>query len=92
MAMADIRKEIFAQVDAEIEYAIAKWGTEFDDKNTLNDWVAYAVIYLARVAHIEAKKDDQEAALLKTIGLLVNALTRVKTNTLAARHYEKEVK
>lgn len=90
--MVDIRKEIFTQVDAEIEYATAKWGTEFDDKNTLNDWAAYATNYLGQALRMDADKDKQEVALLKTIGLLVNALARVKTGTLAARHYDKDVK
>lgn len=90
--MVNIYKEIFAQVEAELDYARNKWGSDFDDKNTLNDWAAYTINYLGQALRMDADKDKQEVALLKTIGLLVNALARVKNDDVAKRHYDKDVK
>lgn len=83
------RSEIYKAVDAELDYADAKWGTEFDDKNTLNDWAAYAGTYIGKATAVNADKGQQIAGLTKAIGLLVNALIRVKDGTVAKRHYDK---
>lgn len=81
--------EIFKDIEKELAYAEAKWGTEFDDKNTLNDWVAYSINYIGQATRMDADKEKQSAALRKSIGLLVNALIRVENGTLANRHYDQ---
>ena len=34
-------KTIIAEITNERNYQKRKWGNEFDDKNTVNDWVTY---------------------------------------------------
>lgn len=81
-------KEILDEVAAEREYALKKWGEEFDDKNTLNDWAVYINIYLSKALAMGASKEDVEKNLTKALGLVVSALIRVKEDTLAPRHYD----
>jgi len=76
------------EIKAEIARADVMWGTEFDDKNTLNDWIAYANIYLGQAANMKASQTEQYTNLLKAAGLIVNAATRVKSGNIQARHYD----
>ena len=41
------RTDVYKLIDAEREYQ-SKWPSEFDDKNTPNDWIAYIAIYLGK--------------------------------------------
>jgi len=56
---------VLAEVLSERSYQNKTWGTAFDDKNTLNDWVAYAVIYLGQAARMKAPPDEQRKGILK---------------------------
>ena len=76
------------RINAELEYAAEKWGTDFDDKNTLNDWISYAGMYSTDAARMGNDEDKQYAMLIKAAGLLVNAAERVRTGRVAPRHYE----
>lgn len=80
----------FNALDRELRYAWSKWGGEFDDKNTINDWIAYATLYMGDAAKIENKDDQvtQYGFLLKAAGLLLTAAARVRQNRIAGRHYE----
>jgi hypothetical protein len=74
----------------EVEQAELKWGMDFDDKNTLNDWVAYIGMYSTDAAKIEVQHnpDYQYAQLIKAAGLCINAATRVREGRLQLRHYD----
>ena len=75
-----------------IDAAEEKWGIEFDDKNTLNDWAASIVIYTARAVGC-ANKDDTEAqydALIDVAGLALTAAARVRLGTVKSRHYDEK--
>lgn len=78
-------------VVAEAEYAYNKWGVKFDDKNTLNDWAAYINIYVAETTRMNVAGDPefQYAQLIKAANLALTAAYRVRTKTVAPRHYER---
>ncbi len=74
----------------EQSYAHEKWGDEFDDRNTLNDWVTYSTMYATDAARMD-RQDDQDwqyRMLIKSAGLLMAAATRVRERRLTARHYD----
>ena len=78
----------FERVKTELIYADEKWGTEFDDKNTLSDWVAYTINYIGQATRMDATEEGKVVALRKAIGLLTNALVRIETQTMAKRHFD----
>ena len=86
-----MREQIFEEINKERDYQDQKWGTEFDDRNTLNDWVTYISIYLARAADMGNIHDPEKQRLymLKVASLAVVALeTFDRNNGFAPRHYE----
>ena len=38
-------EKIFAEIKDERDYQDEKWGPEFDDKNTLDNWIAFITAY-----------------------------------------------
>lgn len=85
------RDEIFNELKQEREYQDKKWGTEFDDKNTVNDWGTYINIYLAKATDMKATKEQQREAMRKVAALSLAALESFERNgKFAARHYDKE--
>lgn len=85
-----VKNETMAEMREIVDAAEKRWGTNFDDKNTLNDWVAYAMIYMSRATVInnQGKKDLQIDSLLKAAGLLVTAAQRIDDDKMAPRHYD----
>jgi hypothetical protein len=83
---------VLAEVLSERSYQNKTWGTAFDDKNTLNDWVAYAVIYLGQAARMKAPPDEQRKGILKAATLLVGGIEAFdrNNNSFAPRHYDPE--
>ncbi len=69
-------------------YAEEKWGTDFDDNNTINDWIAYATMYASDAPKIGNTVDQAYGYLIKAAGLLMEAAMRVRENRIANRHYE----
>lgn len=43
-----MREKIFKEIDAERDAQDAKWGAEFDDRNTAYNWAAYIAQYATR--------------------------------------------
>ena len=67
------------------------WGPAFDDKNTLNDWVAFANIYLGKASSMKATPEEQRKGVLKAATLLVASLQAFDRNGgFAPRHYDPE--
>lgn len=88
--MNKIRNSIFAQINTERAYQDKKWGTVFDDKNTINDWGTYIGIYLARATKMGTERTGQREAMVKVATLAVAALeTFDRNNGFAPRHYDK---
>lgn len=84
-----MRQEIFKQIEAERAYQDTRWGTSFDDKNTINDFAAYIGTYLGQATKIGLSKAEQRVQLLKVAALSVAALeTFDRNNGFAPRHYD----
>jgi len=83
------QKAIIDAVVAEREYQDKKWGRAFDDKNTVNDWAAYANIYLSNATTMKATPTEQRAGVLKAATLLIAALQAFDRNSgFPNRHYD----
>src|SRR5574341_470053 len=83
------RKDIFDQIEDERDYQDAQWGTEFDDRNTANDWVTYITQYASRAGVMNVTPDDFEQAMVKVAALAVAAIETSQRNSgPAARHYD----
>lgn len=86
--MSDFER-IVQQIKEEREYQ-AKWGNNFDDKNTANDWATYIAQYLTEGTRIKDPRPMREA-FLKAAALAVAALeTFDRNNGFAPRHYDKQ--
>lgn len=79
------RQEIFGNINAEREYQDRKWGTEFDSKNTVNDWVTYITNYLGKASTIPFNENTFRVNMYKVAALAVAALEQEK---YAPRHYD----
>jgi hypothetical protein len=75
---------ILEDITAERAYQEKSWGTAFDDRNTLNDWVAYA-------ASMKATPAEQREGILKTATILIAAVEAFDRNKgFPPRHYDPE--
>jgi hypothetical protein len=83
-----MREQIFKDIEAERKYQDEKWGRDFDDKNTTNDWAAYIVQYLGNVIKMPYDKQTVRKGMLKVATLAVAALERIDSDTVAKRHYD----
>lgn len=81
---------ILQEVVTEHKRALAKWGTEFDEKNTPNDWAHYINYYASTAAPLEFQGELFEANMLKVAGLALSALKQYRGNGLSPRHYDGE--
>lgn len=79
---------------AEVERQLQLWGTDFDDKNTANDWGEYILHYVA-MATYSGRKEEYSPEKFKTnmkkaAALCLSAILAVERNgDCAPRHYEK---
>ena len=84
------RQEIFNKIDEERTYQENKWGVEFDDQNTINDWVTYINQYASHAARMNVGVDHVEENLIKVAALAVAALEAIDRNGgLPNRHYDE---
>lgn len=99
MGVADhrlIRADILEAISKERKRQDRLWGSEFDDKNTPNDWVAYITNYVAAGAydgrHEKFTVEGFRANLLKAATVCVAAVETIDRNNgkLAKRHYDRE--
>lgn len=81
---------IYQEIQTEREYQDSKWGTKFDDKNTVNDWGTYINLYLGRATTMGASTQEQRLGLIRTASLAVAAIEAFdRNNGFPARHYDK---
>lgn len=85
--MKDIQT-IASDVLTEVRRAREQWGTDFDEKNTLNDWVTYINIYLGKAASMGVPKDEVVKNLRKAAGLALSALYMTENGVVPPRHYD----
>ncbi len=98
MSTSPIPEKIIKDIEAEREYASQYWNEDFDRNNTINDWVAYINIYLARAAKmrptdwsesLEEQKKRQREAMVKVANLAIAALEAFDRNEeFYPRHYD----
>ena len=85
MSRADILESISQERDYQDEQ---RWGNEFDDKNTVNDWVVYANRYANMAA--SGARDPMEA-FKKTAAICVAAMEAYERNGgFPPRHYDPQ--
>lgn len=83
------RNDIMMRVSNERDYQDQKWGTAFDDKNTVNDWCAYIASYTGRASKMGATKDEQIEGFIKVAALAVAAAEAAGRNDgFPPRHYD----
>jgi len=88
--MSEITDKIVQDIAAEYEYQLEKWGVEFDDKNTVNDWVAYLANYSSRASNMESPPSRQRESMVKVATLAVAAIAAFDRNgQFPPRHYEE---
>ena len=80
------RTQIFGNIETERAYQEQRWGTEFDSKNTPNDWVAYISKYLGQTVTMPFDEATFRKQMLKVAALAVAALEQ---DTYAPRHYDQ---
>jgi len=98
--MDDVKKAelqiIFDDLIKELEYA-EKWGEDFDNKNTINDWVTFINMYASDAAKLKysdpssPSQDPKEIRkkLVKAAGLCFSAIRKLDLGGFAPRHYDK---
>jgi len=83
----DGMEKVLEEIKKERERQESHWGTDFDDKNTLNDWVAYIMIKAGQAASMFSSPEKQRENLLKTAAwqlLLVKLL-------IATMDFQKDI-
>jgi len=86
--LEEIRRERIRQKDM--------WSGEFDRENTINDWLTYMVVYLARGAQwhpdcpdFDEAKEKFRENLVKVATLAVAAIECLDKDETAPRHYDE---
>jgi hypothetical protein len=83
---------LLEEIRQERVYQDGRWGVVFDDKNTLNDWLTYMMIYGGQAARMDSAPSEQRKNLVKVAALAVAALESFDRNKrFAPRHYEDGV-
>jgi hypothetical protein len=82
------RQRIYREIEEEREYQNGKWGTEFDDKNTINDWGSYITRYTGEATQVD-NPDEQRRQILKVAALAIAAIETFDRNQkFGRRHYD----
>lgn len=91
--MSDItttREDIVHAILKEREYQESKWGSDFDDKNTINDWVTYICHYASKAGMEEDLSGSADTRMLVKAATLCFAALEAdaRNNGFPARHYD----
>lgn len=82
--------DLLVALDREHCYSCDKWGHDFDDHNTINDWVSYINQYLALATPMDATDAQVQAGFTKAMNLCLSALAaRGRNGKFAPRHYDE---
>lgn len=83
------RDGIYAAIDAERDYQDDRWGDEFDDKNTSNDWATYICRYATNAAGFDVTTAQFREQMVKVAALAVASIEATDRNGgLPPRHYD----
>jgi hypothetical protein len=96
--LAEVNPDDYIQhVEAVLEEAVDAanlWGDDFDELNTINDWVIYTMRYLGNATRMGNTYTEQRAHLVKAGGLILNALrvsyARYPAAGFEPRHYDEQ--
>lgn len=90
-----VREEVFAAIDKERTYQDTQWGTEFDDKNTANDWSKYVLDYVSKAGPMPKRHPNLilqsvfEENMKKAAAICIAAIETSRRNGgPAKRHYD----
>lgn len=87
--MDNLTEKAINEILKEMGCARCKWDADFDDNNTLNDWIAYVVQYASSAVDFSLTKEQQRQRLVKAGGLIIHALVaQDRNNGFAPRHYD----
>lgn len=81
---------LMVEILKERDAARARWGEEFDDKNTVNDWIAYVSSYAARAFIWPFSPTVFRDSFIKVAVIAIAAVQALDRNggKIAKRHYE----
>jgi hypothetical protein len=83
------RSNILAEIREELDYQATLWGTDFDDKNTPNDWVTFICRYAVQTAREHAAiPSERRSQLIKVAALAVAAIEAQERVGVVPRHYD----
>ena len=83
---------VLEEIRVERDCQDSLWGVEFDDQNTLNDWVVLITICVGQAARMDSSPEKQRSKLLKVAALAMAAVESFDRNgKFAPRHFESEV-
>lgn len=85
------REAIFDEINTERDRQNEMWGSDFDDKNTINDWTSYICRYVCNASRDHCLPDQGRVFLLKAATLCVAAIETLDRNEkFALRHYDND--
>lgn len=80
---------VIKSIELERKYQESQWGTEFDDKNTANDWATYISNYTSKATELPWNPVVWRKNMLKVATLAVAAIEAFDRNGgLPPRHYD----
>jgi transcriptional regulator of aromatic amino acid metabolism len=85
----DLTQEVVQEILKEVGCARCNWDPDFDDHNTINDWVGFVNYYASSAIGFTLTDKQQREQLVKAAGLLIAALVAQKRNgKFPPRHYD----
>jgi hypothetical protein len=87
------RAAILNELSRERDRQDTLWGHDFDDKNTLNDWISYITRYAGAAGSAAKTPNAQRAFMFKATTIGLAALEAFGRNKgFPPRHYEDIVR
>lgn len=87
--MSAANASILIEIENERYYQDRRFGHEFDNRNTLNDWATYLGIYTAKATEMGKPSAKQREALVKVAAIAVAAIEAFDRNVgFPSRHYD----
>jgi len=80
MTYSDTRHNILEEISGERDRQYNLPGSEYDQKHSMNDWVAIAAQYLTRAAdrkHSQVDLVEQRQSLIKSAAVIIAALEHI---------------
>lgn len=88
----EIRADVLEEIGRERDYQQSLWGNKFDNKNTVNDWVAYINSYASQAIGTPNNPGDAQHRRTKLLKAAAIACAAVETidrqGDTAPRHYD----